>query len=105
MTYYALFGYVRNWLFDDLDESLTRDLAVERAAFFWRMGLYLVFGLLLVAVNVVFDYAKARAVIEDRRSMMGRGCRASSLFAGTPARSRRFDVLDGNLFFVAVIGL
>ena len=32
---------------------------------------YLVFGLLLAAVGLVFDYARVRAVVEDRRSMVG----------------------------------
>ena len=39
--------------------------------FFIRIGLYAIFGLLLVLVNIVFDYAKVRAVVEDRRSMLG----------------------------------
>ena len=34
-------------------------------------GLYAVFGALLVAVNIVFDYAKVRLVVEDRRSAVG----------------------------------
>ena len=71
VTYYVLFRYVHPWLFDDLYETVTRDVTVERTAFFWRAGFYAFFGLLLVAVNVIFDYAKARAVIEDRRSMIG----------------------------------
>jgi hypothetical protein len=29
------------------------------------------FGALLAACNIVFDYAKVRAVVEDRRSMIG----------------------------------
>lgn len=32
---------------------------------------YLGFGLLLAAVGLVFDYARVRAVVEDRRSMLG----------------------------------
>ena len=40
----------------------------------------LVFGALLVRVNIVFDYAKVRAVVEDRRSMIG------ALVAAAPVR-------------------
>ena len=29
------------------------------------------FGLLVAACNLIFDYAKVRAVVEDRRSMIG----------------------------------
>ena len=36
-----------------------------------RLALYAIFALLLVLVNIVFDYAKVRAVVEDRRSMIG----------------------------------
>ncbi len=70
-AYALLFGAVHGWLFDGLYERVTRDVTVERSAFFVRLGLYVVFGLLVAAVNLVFDYAKIRAVVEDRRSMIG----------------------------------
>ena len=44
---------------------------LSASAFFVRLALYAIFGLLLVLVNIVFDYAKVRAVVEDRRSMIG----------------------------------
>jgi len=71
LTYGFLFGVVHGWLFDDLYEGMTRNVTVERQAFAVRAALYLVFGLLLVAVSLVFDYARVRAVVEDRRSMLG----------------------------------
>jgi hypothetical protein len=71
LAYYLVFSCVHPWLFDDLYGRITRDLTVERAAFFWRVGLYAAFGLLLVACSIVFDYARIRAVVEDRRSMLG----------------------------------
>ena len=70
LVYGALFSYVHSWLFDDAYRWLTRDVASERAAFAWRAGLYAVFGVLVVSANIVFDYAKVRAVVEDRRSML-----------------------------------
>ena len=70
-TYGFLFGVVHCWLFDDLYEVMTRNLTVEREAFAVRAVLYLLFGLLLVGVSLVFDYARVRAVVEDRRSMLG----------------------------------
>ena len=36
-----------------------------------RLGAYLVFGVLLVLCNIVFDYARVRIVVEDRRSALG----------------------------------
>ena len=71
IVYWFLFAYVHQWLFDDAYTWLTRDLAVERQAFLWRVALYLLFGATLVASNVVFDYARIRMVVEDRRSAIG----------------------------------
>ncbi len=71
VAYALLFELVHGWLFDGLYERVTRDFTVERSAFFVRVALYLVFGLLVAVVNLVFDYAKIRAVVEDRRSMVG----------------------------------
>ena len=104
VTYYVLFRYVHPWLFDDLYETVTRDVTVERTAFFWRAGFYCLFGLLLVAVNVIFDYAKARAVIEDRRSMigaLGAGARFVRRNVGAVTALYALDAL----LFLAVIGL
>ena len=68
LVYWFLFGTVHRWLFDDLFRQLTRDVSVERTAFAWRVALYALFGALLVAANVLFDYARIRTVVEDRRS-------------------------------------
>jgi hypothetical protein len=71
LVYVWLFGYLHAWLFEDLYPRLTREISVERTALIIRVALYAVFGILLIAFNVVFDYAKVRAVVEDRRSMLG----------------------------------
>jgi hypothetical protein len=71
LTYYVLFAYGHPLLFGGVYETVTRDVTLERTAMFWRMGLYAVFGALLLLVNMIFDYAKVRAVVEDRRSMIG----------------------------------
>jgi hypothetical protein len=71
LVYWFLFAYVHAWLFRLLYPAWIRDFTVERSAFLVRMGLYAVFALLLAAANIVFDYAKVRAVVEDRRSMVG----------------------------------
>ena len=69
--YWLLFAVLHPWLFGTVYTALTRDLTVERTAFAYRVALYVVFALPVLAVNVVFDYAKTRAVVEDRRSMIG----------------------------------
>jgi hypothetical protein len=67
----VLFGPIHGALFEWLYPWLTRDLTVERTAFAWRMGLYLIFASLAALVMLLFDYARVRAVVEDRRSMVG----------------------------------
>jgi hypothetical protein len=71
LAYGLLVRYLHPWLFGTLYPRLTNDLTVERTAFLVRLGLYAVFALGLAAGNVLFDYAKVRAVVEDRRSMLG----------------------------------
>jgi len=68
VMYGALFMSVHPWLFDDVFDRMTRELTVERTAFFLRLALYVLFFLLVAAVNVVFDFARVRSVVEDRRS-------------------------------------
>jgi hypothetical protein len=71
IVYAILFGLAHPWLFDRLYPQITRDMTVERTAFMVRVVLYLAFGLPVAAATMVFDYAKVRAVVEDRRSMLG----------------------------------
>lgn len=70
-AYALLFLVVHPLVFDRLYAWLTRDLSVERTALVVRAGCYLLFGLGLAATVTLFDYAKVRAVVEDRRSMIG----------------------------------
>jgi hypothetical protein len=71
VVYGALFGWLHPWLFDHLYPRLTREVTAERNAVAIRMLLYLAFGAMLAACNIVAEYAKVRAVVEDRRSMVG----------------------------------
>ena len=70
-AYYVLFVYLHPLLLDTLFAELTRDVTVERTAFLWRLLLYALFGAAFAVVNLLLDYAKVRAVVEDRRSMIG----------------------------------
>jgi hypothetical protein len=70
-VYGLLFGYLHPWLFGTAYTRLIREVNVERTAFFIRGGLYIIVGLIFAACNLVFDYAKVRAVVEDRRSALG----------------------------------
>jgi len=70
-VYAFLFGSMHWWLFGRLYPRITHDVSVERTAFLVRLALYLVFGILVATATMFFDYAKVRAVVEDRRSMLG----------------------------------
>jgi len=71
IVYAFLFEWMHPWLFDRLYPRMTHETSVERTAFVARVALYLVFGVLIAAATMIFDYAKVRAVVEDRRSMIG----------------------------------
>ena len=103
-VYAFLFITVHRWLFDGVYPRLLDDLTVERTAFLYRLGLYVVFGALVLFANLVFDYAKVRAVVEDRRSMVG------ALSAGLRFVRRNLGATIGlyainSLAFVAVLFL
>ena len=100
--YWLLFAYVHAWLFDDWFIRVTRDLAVERAAFVWRLLMYAIFGLLLVAFNTLFDYAKIRAVVEDRRSMFGAIAASTRFVARNPGRVVGLYVMNAATFAVVI---
>jgi hypothetical protein len=101
LAYWLLFGLVHGWLFESLYERWTRDFAVERHAFFARLALYLLFAALLALVNIVIDYAKVRAVVEDRRSMVGAVSASARFIARHPRATVGLYLL--NTFVFAVI--
>jgi hypothetical protein len=79
-VYAFLFGYVHFWIFTVGYPRWTQDLTIERSAFAVRVACYLGFGALLVLCSLVFDYARVRIVVEDRRSALG-GLVAGARFA------------------------
>jgi hypothetical protein len=71
LVHLALFGIVHGWIFDDAYARLTRDVAIERVAFALRLAGYVLFTALLAAASLLFDFARVRIVVEDRRSALG----------------------------------
>lgn len=71
IVYGLLFRYVHSWMLDAGYGWLTRNMTVERTAFMVRVIGYAIFGALVLGVNIVFDYARIRIVVEDRRSAVG----------------------------------
>jgi len=103
-TYWVLFTLIHPFLFQDLYSALTLDSTVERDAAIVQFSLYIVFGILLVAVTLVFDYAKIRAVVEDRRSMLG-AVFASARFVRRRLVSTVYLYLLNALAFLMIIFL
>lgn len=104
LFYWFLFAYVHEKLFDQWYVFATRDLDVERAVLFWRAGVYAIFGSFLVAGNVLFDYAKVRLVVEDRRSALGAVTAAFAFIARNPGQVFALYALNA-LTFVVVLAL
>lgn len=102
--YVWMFGALHPWLFDEWYVRLTRDFDVERDAFLVRAGLYLAFGLLLLLGNCVFDYAKIRAVVEDRRSMVGAVAAAVRFVSMHPGRTLGLYALNAVVFGALLAG-
>ena len=102
IVYAVLFGYVHPMLFNTWLTRLTREVTAERTAFFMRVGFYAVFGSLIALANLIFDYAKVRAVVEDRRSMLG-AIRAAAAFARrNSGTALGLYLLDVALFAIVV---
>ena len=102
-AYWLLFSYVHPWLFDDAYTRLTRDVTTERAAFVWRVMLYAWFGSALVVVNLVFDYARIRTVVEDRRSVVGALAAALGFVTRHPSRVVGLYALNGLCFLLLLL--
>jgi hypothetical protein len=101
-VYWFLFAYVHAWLFARWYVSATRDLDVERTAFYWRVLMYVIFTALLAAATLVFDYAKVRVVVEDRRSMAGALIAAIRFIVRNPSRVLALYLLNVMAFLVVV---
>lgn len=104
IVYYVLFAAVHPWLLGTLYGRWTREVTVERTAFAIRLACYALFGTMLIACNIFFDYARVRLVVEDRRSALG------ALLAGVRfARRRAAGTLTlytlNSLIFLVVVGL
>jgi hypothetical protein len=103
-VYWVLFLPYHQWLFDELYPALIETVTDERAAFAYRMGLYAVFVAPLLLANLVFDYAKIRAVVEDRRSMIGALMAGWRFVRRNPGAAIALYLLDA-MVFLAVIGI
>ena len=67
VAYLLVFAALHPLLFGVLYTSLVGDAPNGRTAFLLRAVLYLVFGLILAAMSVLVDYARVRAIVDNRR--------------------------------------
>jgi hypothetical protein len=104
IVYAVLFGSIHPLLFERLYPRLIHEVTVERTAFFTRVALYLVFGVLVAGCTMIFDYAKVRAVVEDRRSMLGAIAGALGFIRRNAGAAVRLFLLNFALFAI-VVGL
>ena len=100
--YWVLFVPYHGWLFDELFPTLIENVTDERTAFAYRMILYVLFLIPLLMVNLVFDYAKVRAVVEDRRSMIGALAAGWRFVRRHPLGAAALYALDALLFGLAI---
>ena len=103
LLYWALIGPAHDWLLGTIYNRVTRDVTAERVAFLWRVGLYAVFGAALIAVNMIVDYAKIRAVVEDRRSMIGAFAAGARFVLRHPGKTFALYVSNGLLFVLLLL--
>jgi hypothetical protein len=101
-AYWFLFVYVHQWLFVKWYVNATRDLSVEHTVFYWRLLMYAIFGGLLALTTTIFDYAKVRAVVEDRRSMIGALSAALRFLARNPRRVAALYAANAAAFLVVL---
>jgi hypothetical protein len=104
IVYGCMFRYLHPWLFDRVYPRLIENVSVERTAFLYRVSLYGIFGVGLAAANLVFDYAKVRAVVEDRRSMIGAVAAAMRFVRRNAPSAAAVYLLDVALFAATIGG-
>ena len=102
-VYLFLFGPLHRWIFDLFYPWVTRDLAVERTAFAWRVGLYVLFLVPVGAAMLLFDYAKVRLVVEDRRSAAGAVVAAARFLVRHPSGAVGLFLANVALYAIVTI--
>ena len=103
-AYWVLLVPYHEMLFDELYPALLAGVTLERTAFVYRAGLYVLFLAPLLFVNLIIDYAKVRTVVEDRRSMLGALVSGWRFVRRHPAAAISLYALDA-LLFLLIIGL
>ena len=102
VAHVLLLGVLHPWLFGYLAGVLTRDVTVERDAAVVTFVLYGLYGAVFAGVGVVFDYARIRAIVEDRLSMLGALLAALRFIRRRPAAVAGLWLLNAALFVLVL---
>lgn len=102
VIYALLFFWLHPWLFETIYTAWTRNVTVERTAVAYRFLLYAAFGAFLLGVNLLFDYAKIRMVVEDRRSAAGALLAGARFIRRNPGATVGLYLLDAGLFLLVL---
>jgi hypothetical protein len=100
-AYFVLFRWLYPLLFVTLAGLLSGDTATDDDTLRVRGVLYAVFAAALVVVGAITDFAKVRAVVEDRRGMLGAIAASIRFILRRPLRVLGLYLL--NLFALIVI--
>ena len=92
---------VHPWLFEDVYPWITRNVTVERTAFAIRLSA-ISFRKILILSNLVFDYARIRIVVEDRRSAVG-ACSRAPVRQASSVGVALYLVNGGGLLLLALL--
>jgi hypothetical protein len=101
--YYLLFGLIHGWVFLPTYRYLTGGDATEGGSVpLLLLPLYAVFLMLAAFWSAVVDYARIRAVVEDRRSMLGAILAGWRFVVGHPLKTSGLYLLNSAAFGVAL---
>lgn len=100
--YALLFNPYYNWLFSALLPRLTEGATQERTVFFARVAGYAALVMPLVLTVLIFDYAKVRMVVEDRRSAVGSFAAALRFVFNNPGRVITLFAMNTAVVVIAI---
>lgn len=101
--YACLFGWVHGWIFRDAYPALIENITSERTALLLRVAGYVLFGGALIFFNMIFDYARIRIVVEDRRSAIGAVAAGARFVRRHVGRAVGLYLLNGVAFVLLLV--
>ncbi len=101
-AYWTLFRYLHPFLLTRVYDHYSRNMTAERDGLVLRVTLYLIFAAALFTASLIFDYAKVRMVVEDRRSVISALGASMRFIRRRPARAFGLYLLNGIGFLMVL---